>query len=97
MLSHLAHPTNQLFNKLHFEFELARFRNSTCEENRCARIGCSARPDRWTNRSFDLPAWKNTSFQRDNKAPGLRVRATAASSKNSKGLKAFVYEAKLNR
>jgi integrase len=36
-------------------------------------------------------------FLRDTKAPGLRVRATAASAKNPKGLKAFVYEAKLNR
>lgn len=36
-------------------------------------------------------------FLRDTKAPGLRVRATAASAENPKGLKAFVYEAKLNR
>ena len=36
-------------------------------------------------------------FLRDAKAPGLRVRATAPSTKNPKGLKAYVYEAKLNR
>ncbi len=36
-------------------------------------------------------------FLRDAKAPGLRVRATAPSTKNPKGLKAFVFEAKLNR
>ncbi len=43
------------------------------------------------------PAGKTQVFLRDTKAPGLRVRATAASTKNPKGLKAFVYEAKLNR
>jgi integrase len=43
------------------------------------------------------PAGKLQTFMRDIKAPGLRVRATAASAKNPKGLKAFVYEAKLNR
>lgn len=43
------------------------------------------------------PAGKKQVFLRDTKAPGLRVRATAASTKNPKGLKAFVYEAKLNR
>jgi integrase len=43
------------------------------------------------------PAGKTQVFLRDTKAPGLRVRATAASAKNPKGLKAFVYEAKLNR
>jgi integrase len=43
------------------------------------------------------PADKQQVFLRDSKAPGLRVRATAGSAKNSKGLKAFVYEAKLNR
>jgi integrase len=43
------------------------------------------------------PADKQQVFLRDTKAPGLRVRATAASTKNPKGLKAFVYEAKLNR
>jgi integrase len=43
------------------------------------------------------PAGKLQVFLRDTKAPGLRVRATAATSKNPKGLKAFVYEAKLNR
>ena len=34
---------------------------------------------------------------RDTKAPGLRVRATPASAKNPDGVKAFVFEAKLNR
>jgi integrase len=43
------------------------------------------------------PTGKAQVFLRDTKAPGLRVRATAASAKNPKGLKAFVYEAKLNR
>lgn len=43
------------------------------------------------------PAGKTQVFLRDTKAPGLRVRATAPSTKNPKGLKAFVYEAKLNR
>ena len=43
------------------------------------------------------PAGKLQTFMRDTKAPGLRVRATAASAKNPEGLKAFVYEAKLNR
>ena len=43
------------------------------------------------------PAGKQQVFLRDAKAPGLRVRATAASAKNPLGLKAFVYEAKLNR
>ena len=43
------------------------------------------------------PAGKTQIFLRDTKAPGLRVRATAASAKNPKGLKAYVYEAKLNR
>lgn len=43
------------------------------------------------------PAGKTQVFLRDTKAPGLRVRATAASVKNPDGLKAFVYEAKLNR
>lgn len=43
------------------------------------------------------PADKTQVFLRDIKAPGLRVRATAASAKNPKGLKAFVYEAKLNK
>ena len=36
-------------------------------------------------------------FMRDTKAPGLRVRATPASVKNPEGVKAFVFEAKLNR
>jgi integrase len=43
------------------------------------------------------PTGKTQVFLRDTKAPGLRVRATAASAKNPKGIKAFVYEAKLNR
>jgi len=43
------------------------------------------------------PPGKTQVFLRDTKAPGLRVRATAPSTKNPKGLKAFVYEAKLNR
>jgi integrase len=43
------------------------------------------------------PPGKTQVFLRDTKAPGLRVRATAASTKNPNGLKAFVYEAKLNR
>lgn len=43
------------------------------------------------------PAGKTQVFLRDTKAPGLRVRATAASAKNPDGSKAFVYEAKLNR
>jgi integrase len=43
------------------------------------------------------PAGKLQIFMRDTKAPGLRVRATPASAKNPKGVKAFVFEAKLNR
>jgi len=43
------------------------------------------------------PTGKTQVFLRDTKAPGLRVRVTAASLKNPNGLKAFVYEAKLNR
>ena len=43
------------------------------------------------------PAGKLQTFMRDTKAPGLRVRATPASSKNPEGIKAFVFEAKLNR
>ena len=46
---------------------------------------------------LSCPAGKSQVFLRDAKAPGLRVRATAPSTKNPKGLKAFVYEAKLNR
>jgi integrase len=42
------------------------------------------------------PTGKTQVFLRDTKAPGLRVRATAFSAKNPEGLKAFVYEAKLN-
>lgn len=43
------------------------------------------------------PAGKLQTFMRDTKAPGLRVRVTPASTKNPEGVKAFVYEAKLNR
>lgn len=43
------------------------------------------------------PAGKAQTFMRDTKAPGLRVRATPASAKNPRGLKAFVFEAKLHR
>jgi integrase len=43
------------------------------------------------------PPGKTQVFLRDTKAPGLRVRATAPSAKNPKGVKAFVFEAKLNR
>ena len=43
------------------------------------------------------PTGKSQAFMRDTKAPGLRVRATPASEKNPKGVKAFVFEAKLNR
>ena len=43
------------------------------------------------------PPEKLQVFLRDRKAPGLRVRATPASAKNPTGVKAFVFEAKLNR
>lgn len=43
------------------------------------------------------PAGKLQTFMRDAKAPGLRVRATPATVKNPNGMKAFVFEAKLNR
>ena len=43
------------------------------------------------------PPEKLQTFMRDTKAPGLRVRATPASAKNPQGVKAFVFEAKLNR
>src|SRR5665811_72693 len=43
------------------------------------------------------PAGKSQTFMRDSKAPGLRVRATTATAKNPNGVKAFVFEAKLNR
>jgi integrase len=46
---------------------------------------------------LSCPAGKLQVFLRDTKAPGLRVRATPASSKNPQGVKAFVFEAKLNR
>jgi integrase len=43
------------------------------------------------------PPGKLQTFLRDSKAPGLRVRATPVTTKNPKGVKAFVFEAKLNR
>ncbi len=43
------------------------------------------------------PAGKLQTFMRDTKAPGLRVRASPATAKNPNGMKAFVFEAKLNR
>ena len=43
------------------------------------------------------PAGKVQVFLRDAKAPGLRVRATPPSAKSPDGVKAFVFEAKLNR
>jgi integrase len=43
------------------------------------------------------PPGKLQSFLRDCKAPGLRVRATPPTAKNPVGVKAFVFEAKLNR
>ena len=43
------------------------------------------------------PKGKQQVFMRDTKAPGLRVRATPPSAKNPAGIKAFVYEAKLDR
>ena len=43
------------------------------------------------------PTDKTQVFLSDTKAPGLRVRATPANTKNRDGLKASVYEAKLNR
>lgn len=46
---------------------------------------------------LSCPADKLQVFLRDSRSPGLRVRATPASSKNPNGVKAFVFEAKLNR
>lgn len=43
------------------------------------------------------PDGKLQTFMRDAKAPGLRVRATPVTAKNPNGMKAFVFEAKLNR
>ena len=43
------------------------------------------------------PTGKQQAFMRDSEAPGLRVRVTPATAKNPKGVKAFVFEAKLNR
>ena len=44
---------------------------------------------------FTCPSDKTQVFLRDSKAPGLRIRATAPSTKNPAGTKAFVFEAKL--
>ncbi len=46
---------------------------------------------------LSCPPDKSQVFLRDTKAPGLRVRVTPPSSKNPQGVKAFVFEAKLNR
>ena len=43
------------------------------------------------------PAGKQQVFMRDTKAPGLRVRATPASSKHPTGFRSFVFEKKLDR
>ncbi len=43
------------------------------------------------------PPGRQQVFLRDTKAPGLRVRATAPSTRNPDGVKAFVFEAKLDR
>lgn len=43
------------------------------------------------------PAGKSQIFVRDTKAPSLRVRVTPSNAKNPRGVKAFVFEAKLNR
>ncbi|NMM05983.1 integrase family protein [Polaromonas sp.] len=43
------------------------------------------------------PTGKKQAFMRDSEAPGLRVRVTPATAQNPKGVKAFVFEAKLNR
>lgn len=43
------------------------------------------------------PPDKAQVFLRDSKSPSLRVRATPPSTKNPEGVKAFVFEAKLNR
>lgn len=64
--------------------------DGTTEEGPSARPGASLRPDRRGYRAADLPA-KPQAFLRDTKAPSLRVRVTAA------GVKAYVFEAKLNR
>ena len=46
---------------------------------------------------FSCPTGKLQAFLRDTKAPGLRVRATPPSAKNPEGVKAFVFESKLDR
>lgn len=46
---------------------------------------------------LQCPADKAQVFLRDSKSPSLRVRATPPSTKNPGGVKAFVFEAKLNR
>ena len=71
---------------------MARAKNTVAPELGEAQDLTAGLIDRLT-----CPAGKTQVFLRDTKAPGLRVRATAASTKNPKGLKAFVYEAKLNR
>ena len=71
---------------------MARPKNSDAPELSKAQDLTMGLIDRLT-----CPADKTQVFLRDTKAPGLRVRATAASTKNPKGLKAYVYEAKLNR
>src|SRR5690242_3963868 len=46
---------------------------------------------------LQCPSDKAQVFLRDSKSPSLRVRATPPSTKNPEGVKAFVFEAKLNR
>jgi integrase len=46
---------------------------------------------------LQCPPEKPQVFLRDSKSPSLRVRATPPSTKNPRGVKAFVFEAKLNR
>lgn len=46
---------------------------------------------------LQCPPDKPQVFLRDSKSPSLRVRATPPSTKNPGGVKAFVFEAKLNR
>lgn len=46
---------------------------------------------------LQCPPGKPQAFLRDSKSPSLRVRVTPPSTKNPEGVKAFVFEAKLNR
>lgn len=46
---------------------------------------------------LSCPEGKAQVFLRDTKAPGLRVRATPPSARNPQGVKAYVFESKLNR